>query len=103
MTDDFPINPELARRSAEATEQLRELEARVLEKHHTELDRMFVRAIHHGHDFLDIHSDPVTGVEYIAWSQGDEPDYGRFSAPVERFDLRGITYEDIRRAHEDHA
>lgn len=103
MSDDFVINPDLARRSAEATEQFRELEALALEKHHAELERMCVRAIHYGHDFLDVYNDPVKGVEYVAWRRGNEPDYGRFSEPVERFDLRGLTYQDIRRAHEDHA
>lgn len=105
MSKDFKIDSERFQMSDEIVEKLREgqrrASERVAEAHYAELDRQFVRAVHDGHDYLDVHVDPGMEIEFIAWDEGEEPDYGPFSEPLERYDLRGVTYADIRRAHEE--
>lgn len=86
-------------RDREMMEQIREFEETVLEHSDNELERMLVRAVHFGHDFMDVRVDGAGNVEYEGWDEGHEPPYDFFDEPLERFDLRDVTYEDIHKAH----
>ena len=99
----FEIHPDLIEAAREARERLQEMEERELEEFNTELERMLVRALWKGHDFLDVQADGAGNVDYVAFDEGHEPDYGMFDEPADRFDLRGVTFRDIREVHADHS
>lgn len=102
---DVEIHPDIIEaweKEREAVERLEQLEDRVLEHSNNELERMLVRAVHFGHDFMDVRVDEFGNVEYEGWDEGHEPPYGWLDEPSDRYDLRGVNYEDIRRAHERH-
>lgn len=101
---DIEINPEIIRRGKEAQQALAELEERALREGMNELERMLVRCIWKGHDFMDVHVDELGNVEYVGWDEGHEPEWHHdiFDAPADTYDLRRVTYQDIREAHKDH-
>lgn len=81
-------------------EKLHELSQKVARRQNEKLERELVLALHHGFDGVDTALDLDGNMIVQPWTEGNEPHGHPWDSHHRRYDLRDVSYHDLRELHE---